>query len=346
LVQKIRINLKVLFRKFEMQAPGIPSVDQLLVLLTVVEEGSFTAAARRLQRATSAISYAIDTLETQLGLPLFDRGTTRKPKLTLVGQAIVSEAKAVAHSVDTLRARVRGLLEGLESEVSLVVDTMYPSDQLVAVLNDFHIKFPTVPLRLLVQTLGGVERVIRNGDAGIGIGGLLHIDGTGLRRIEIGGVTLIPVAASSHPLALAGDNSALRALDHVQLVLSDRPAGEGRDHGVVSLATWRVGDLTLKHKLLLSGFGWGGMPEPMVRADIEVGRLVRLDLRDWRGGEYPMQVVHKIETPPGPAGRWLIERLVELSSGAERHIVREPAKPTNVKRHRLASRSAVRSRTK
>ena len=128
-----------------MQAPGTPSVDQLLVLLAVVEEGSFTAAAKRLRRATSAISYAIDTLEAQLGLPLFDRGTTRKPKLTHVGEAIVSEAKAVAHSVDTLRARARGLLEGLESEVSLVVDTMYPSDQLVAVLNDFHMKFPTVP---------------------------------------------------------------------------------------------------------------------------------------------------------------------------------------------------------
>ena len=232
-----------------MQAPGTPSVDQLVVLLTVVEEGSFTAAAKRLRRATSAISYAIDTLEAQLGLSLFDRGTTRKPKLTHVGEAIVSEAKAVAHSVDTLRARARGLLEGLESEVSLVVDTMYPSDQLVAVLNDFHMKFPTVPLRLLVQALGGVERLIRSGDAGIGIGGLLHMDSAGLRRIEIGGVTLIPVAASSHPLALAGDNSAPRALDHVQLVLSDRPAGEGRDHGVVSLATWRVGDLALKHKL-------------------------------------------------------------------------------------------------
>src|SRR5260370_8512528 len=84
-VHKIRINLKVLFRKFEMQAPGIPSVDQLLVLLTVVEEGSFTAAARRLQRATSAITNAIDTLETQLVLPLFGLDTTRKPKLPHVG---------------------------------------------------------------------------------------------------------------------------------------------------------------------------------------------------------------------------------------------------------------------
>jgi DNA-binding transcriptional LysR family regulator len=117
---KTRINLKILFRRFEMQAPGTPSVDQLLVLLTVVEEGSFSAAAKRLRRATSAISYAIDTLEAQLGLPLFDRGTTRKPRLTPVGEAIVSEAKAVAYSVETLRARVRGLLDGLEPVVSLV----------------------------------------------------------------------------------------------------------------------------------------------------------------------------------------------------------------------------------
>ena len=125
-----------------MRPPGTPSVDQLLVLLTVVEEGSFTAAAKRLRRATSAISYAIDTLETQLGLPLFDRGTTRKPKLTYEGEALVSEAKAVARSIERLRTRAKGLLDGLESEVSLVVDSMYyPCEQLVAVLGDFHKRF-------------------------------------------------------------------------------------------------------------------------------------------------------------------------------------------------------------
>jgi DNA-binding transcriptional LysR family regulator len=111
------------------------------------------------------------------------------------------------------------------------------------------------------------------------------------------------------------------------------------------LATWRIGDLALKHKLLLSGLGWGGMPEPMVRADIESGKLVRLDLPDWRGGIYPMQVVHKVETPPGPAGRWLIERLVAISSGAGTDIVPpEAAKPTNVKRRR--QRREIRSLTK
>ena len=58
------------------------------------------------------------------------------------------------------------------------------------------------------------------------------------------------------------------------------------------------------------------MPEPIVRADIESGRLVRLNLPSWRGGEYMLQIIHKTDTPPGPAGRWLIEKLVTLSDAA------------------------------
>src|ERR1700674_328693 len=171
-----------------MRDPATPSIDQLLVLLATVETGSFTAAAKRLGRATSAISYAIDTLEEQLGLRLFDRGTTRKPKLTQRGEAIVSEARAVAQSIEALRARAKGLLGDLEPEVSLVVDSLFPSDRLVPLLRDFHAEFPTVPVRLLVQTLGGVERVIRSGAARIGVGNMLHMDMTGFRHIDIAGV--------------------------------------------------------------------------------------------------------------------------------------------------------------
>ena len=50
-----------------MRNPATPSADQFLVLLTVVDTGGFTAAAKRLRRASSAISYAIDTLERNLG---------------------------------------------------------------------------------------------------------------------------------------------------------------------------------------------------------------------------------------------------------------------------------------
>jgi DNA-binding transcriptional LysR family regulator len=296
-----------------MRGPAIPSIDQLLVLLAVEEEGSFTAAARRLGRATSAISYAIDTLEQQLGLPLFDRGTTRKPRLTREGEAVVSEAKAVAFSVETLRARVRGFLDDLEPEVSLVVDSLFPTGRLTRLLRDFNDKFPTVPIRLLVETLGGVERALRDDHARIGVGSQLHMTMTGFRRVDIEAVRLIPVAAPGHPLARATKAAPREASDFIQLILSERPAADGRDFGVVSLNSWRIGDLAAKHALLLAGLGWGGMPEPVVRADIEAGRLVRLKLRNWRGGEYNLQAVHKVDTPPGPAGRWLIERLVNMS---------------------------------
>jgi DNA-binding transcriptional LysR family regulator len=320
-----------------MQTPAIPSIDQLLVLLVVAEAGSFSAAAKRLGRATSAISYAIDTLEAQLGLSLFDRGTTRKPKLTQQGEAIVSEAKAVAHSVETLRARVRGFLDELEPEVSLVVDSMLPGDRLTALLREFHGQFPSVPVRLLVQTLGGVERVVRNGHARIGVGSQLHMDMTGFHRIDIKGVRVIPVAAPNHPLAKANEVAPPQARDFVQLVLAERPAAESRDFGVVSLNTWRIGDQAARHKLLLAGLGWGGMPEPVVRADIESGRLVRLNLPDWRGAEHLMQAIHKTDTPPGPAGRWLIERLVTLCDEVE-PPVQEMTKPIKRKGHRRPQR--------
>ncbi|MEA3065649.1 MAG: hypothetical protein QOJ27_2101, partial [Sphingomonadales bacterium] len=190
--------------------------------------------------------------------------------------------------------------------------------RLTRLLRDFNDKFPTVPIRLLVETLGGVERALRDDHARIGVGSQLHMTMTGFRRVDIEAVRLIPVAAPSHPLARVTKAAPREASDFIQLILSERPAADGRDFGVVSLNSWRIGDLAAKHALLLAGLGWGGMPEPAVRADIEAGRLVRLNLRNWRGGEYNLQAVHKVDTPPGPAGRWLIERLATLSDELER----------------------------
>ncbi|WP_352662968.1 LysR family transcriptional regulator [Mesorhizobium sp. M0621] len=49
------------------------------------QDGKLTAAAKRLRRATSAISHAIDTLEQQLGFSLFDRAavSVRPPALRI-----------------------------------------------------------------------------------------------------------------------------------------------------------------------------------------------------------------------------------------------------------------------
>lgn len=139
-----------------MSGPGLPSLDQLRVFLTVVETGSFAAAGRRLMRATSAVSYSVANLEQQLGVALFDRERTKKPMLTEAGIAVLSEAKTLSIGIDNLRAKVNGLMAGLETEVALVVDVMMPTSRLVDAMHAFEEEFPTVTLRLHVEALGAV----------------------------------------------------------------------------------------------------------------------------------------------------------------------------------------------
>ncbi len=291
--------------------PKAPTLDQISVFLAVVETGSFTGAARRLGRATSVISYAIANLESQLGVSLFARAGTARPQLTDAGKAIVSDSRNLAIAVDGLLAKARGLISGLEAEVSLVVDVMWPAKKLVKALDDFRRKFPTVALRLQVETLGAVTHAVMQASAAFGISGPLELASDLLVRGPAGSVKLIPVAAPSHPLALMqGPIGTAQAHDHLQLVLTDRSAlTQGRDFGVLSVRTWRLADLGAKHALLVAGMGWGNMPKPMVNDDLKRGRLVELKVEMPGEPLYPFHTVYRNDTPPGPAASWLMERL-------------------------------------
>ena len=295
--------------------PGFPTIDQLKVFLTVVETGSFTAAARRLRRAVSAISYTIATLEQQLGIALFDREASRTPVLTEAGQAVLSKARVVAVGVDDLRASVRALLGGVEAEVTLVVDVMLPSARLVDAVQAFEATFPTVKLRLHVEALSAVAQLVRGGMARVGVGGGVLAREPDLEQIHVGEVEMIPVAAPGHPLALTRPVPAGAARRHRQLILTVRtPFSEGPDVGVFAAEGWRLADLGAKHALLLAGVGWGNMPEPNVRQDLAAGRLVRLELPEARGGAYAFQAMYRTDTPPGPAAAWLIQRFADQAS--------------------------------
>ena len=293
---------------------GMPSLDQLQVFLVVVETGSFAATGRRLGRATSAVSYTIANLEAQLGISLFDRERTRKPVLTEAGAAVLSKVRAVAGGIDDLRASVKALLGGLEPRVTLVVDVMLPTARLVDAVQAFEAKFPTVTLHLHVEALSAVAQLVQAGVADIGVGGTQHTTMPGIEQIQVGDVELIPVAAPQHPLARNPPKLPGQARQHRQLILTVRSSfSEEQDVGVLGVETWRLADLGAKHALLLAGSGWGLMPEPAVRDDLASARLVRLDLPEVRGGFYPLQAIHRTQSPPGPAAAWMIERFVSQS---------------------------------
>jgi DNA-binding transcriptional LysR family regulator len=291
---------------------GTPTLDQLRVLAAVAESGSFSATARRLNRAQSVISYTVANLEAQLGLYLFER-SGRRPVLTEAGRALLADARRVGLLVDELRARAAALRRGLEPELGLAVDVMFPTPRLVAALEAFARAFPTVALRLRIEALGGMAQLVMDGTCQVGVLGPLSEGCKGMERRAIGAVRLVPVASPAHALAHAPrpvPASVLR--EQVQLVLTDRTAlTEGRDFGVLALRTWRLGDLGAKHALLLAGLGWGNMPEAVVAEDIAAGRLVRLELAEAPEHWYPISLVHRTDAPPGPAGRWLAERIGE-----------------------------------
>src|ERR1700687_5373409 len=67
------------------------TLDQIRVFLSVVDEGSFPKAAKSLQRAQSAVTYAIRKLEAEIGVPLFDRSAYRSV-LTPAGRVLLTRA--------------------------------------------------------------------------------------------------------------------------------------------------------------------------------------------------------------------------------------------------------------
>ena len=293
------------------------SLDQLRTFIAAADEGSFSAAARKLNRVQSAVSGWVSGLEGQIGVTLFDR-TGRFPRLTPEGAMVLADARAIVASVDTLKARARLMAAGVEPELSVVIDVLFPTQAVSAAAREFASQFPLTPLRLYVEGLGAAYEPVVDGRCSLGILAELPVHFPSLVAERLGQVALVMVAAPGHPLAaLTGPIARAALAPHVQLVLTDRSALlAGQDYGVFGHTSWRLADLSTKYAFLKDGLGWGGMPLHMVENDIAAGTLVRLDVEDLPPGGtlVTMNAVHAGATPPGPAGKWFIDRL-RLCSG-------------------------------
>lgn len=292
------------------------SLDQIRIFVAAADEGSFSAAARSLNRTQSAVSESIANLEGQLRVTIFDR-SNRYPKLTPTGVVLLNDARAIVAGVDLMKARAKGISSGLEAELAVVFDVFFPIEALSDAAHAFYAQFPATPLRISVEALGGVIQPVLDDRAGLALLASFPTPIKGLIYEEITGIDLIIVASADHPLAsVEGLIPRAELARYVQLVLTDRSAlSSGNEFGVVSPFTWRLADLFAKKAFLLRGLGWGSMPVHAVEEDINAGRLVKLAREDMPQGRItlPLSAVYKATSPPGPAGRWLIEYLKECT---------------------------------
>ncbi len=296
-------------------AEGV-TLDQLTIFVAVVDQGSFSAAARALKRAQSAISYGTQGLELQIGTELFDRSSYR-PTLTPAGVALLPRARRVLEAASTFRKQALNLTEGLETRLAIVMDVYVPYALLVDALKAFRETFPLIDVSIMRQTMEATIRSLRDGHAILGIivepPGLATLED--FERVICGEVYGIPVAAPDHPLAqLAGPISEEQLRDHMQILLSSDPGATGtNDLGAHSINRWRVNDLELRYRMIRDGLGWGTMPAHMVEADIKAGTLVALPLDQKDPANLtrrvPLSAAHLKTKSLGPAARWLVEEL-------------------------------------
>jgi len=306
------------------------SLDQLRTFIAAADERSFSAAGRRLRRAQSVVSQTLANLEGQLGVKLFDR-SGRFPVLTDQGRALLADARAVAGDVDLFKARAKSLAGGLEPELSLAVDVMFPPAPFTAAVAAFQKKFPSTLLNFDVESSAVVEPVL-DGRCGLGIVGSWSRVPANLTLHPLLTVSVPIVVSPQHPLALIRAPISAAALEeHIQLVHID-PADVSPSLAppILSARFWRLSHLGAKLAFLRAGLGYGRIPLHLIEADLASGALVQLRTEDAPSEGYviAMSAIYRTDSPPGPAGRWFIERL--------KH---EDAQPTEEKQAPLARTS-------
>lgn len=298
------------------------TLDQLRSFVAVADSGSFRSAARRLLRVQSAISHAVANLEAQLGVPLFER-SGRRPALTPEGQALLADARDILLRMDALRAHARGLGEGVERELSLVVDTLFPISQVGAALCEVRSAFPAVDLRVTVAPLGGPIQALMDGRCTLAVTVGETVREPRLALEALSSVALVAVVAGTHPLgrrSAAGPLGLTDLADHLQVVLEDpTELTKGRSFGVLSPHVCRVGTQDVKHALILAGVGWGRLPLWQVARDLDEGRLSRL-ATDALGRRAELvseaYLVHRVDEPLGPAARAFRTALSRIAKAA------------------------------
>ncbi len=298
------------------------TLDQLRVFAAVADAGSFRAAARRLSRVQSAVSHAIANMESQLGVTLFDRSGHR-PAMTPQGAALLANARDILLRVDALRARAQGLGEGVELELSLAVDTLFPIAEVGAALNAMRAVYPSVAARVSVLPLGGPIEALLASSHTLGIIAGEHFRHPRIAVQALSSVQMVAVVGAAHALArhVAADAplGPAELADHVQIVQSDPSTlTEGRDFAVLSPQTCRVNGQDAKHALIVAGVGWGRLPLWQVERDLAEGRLLRLPTGSLgRGSQVATEtyLAHRIDQPLGPAARVLAAALQAADPG-------------------------------
>mgnify|MGYP001170146854 CR=1 FL=1 len=281
------------------------SLDSVQLLVAVADSGSFSAAARQLGKAQSAVSTAIAHLEIDLGLTLFDR-SGRLPRLTAHGERMLAEARALLAQQGQWQAVAAELAAGVEPRLTLAIDDASLLPWLAPVLQQLAQAYPQLELELLFPLLEDLSDMVLSGRAQLGVGYQALTTPPALMRFGLGQMPMPLVVAPQHPLA----RLAAPTLDDLrrqrQVMVTGRQPGAERERFRIATAIWWAeGDLSVL-ELVKRGLGWASVPALLLPEPLARGEVIRLPLGALPPlPALPLELLWHASRPQGPATRWL-----------------------------------------
>lgn len=282
------------------------SLEQWRTLVAVVDAGGYAQAAEQLHKSQSALTYAVQKIESLLNLKVFEL-QGRRAVLTPTGQMLYRRAMFLLNEASDLEQAAHHFSAGWESVIHLAVEILFPNTILLPCLHEFGKESPRTRIELTESVLGGTAEAILSKRVDIGI--TPHVP-PGFLAEPLMRVQLIAVAHPNHPLHLLNRELSyhdLRAHRH----LSVRDSGQKRDAKSLTIEVeqrWTVSQIATSIEALCAGYGFAWLPQEQIKHHLNNGLLKPLPIER---GNLREAMLYLVLTNPDFAGPGVL-RLAEL----------------------------------
>ncbi len=253
------------------------SLEQWRALIAVVEAGGYARAATALHKTQSSVSYAVQKLESVLGVKVF-RIEGRKAALTPTGHSLYRRALYLMEEAGELEQAAKKLSAGWEAEIRVAVEVLFPTWLLLRCLDRLGAESPHTRIEVIESVMSGTPEALLQGQADLAITARIP---QGFLGDPLMPIRFVPVAHPGHPLHALGRKLSMRDLrKHRQLMV--RESGTRRDTppSIEAVQRWTVSNMATSIEAARSGYGFAWLPEEKIRDQIAAGTLNALPMRE------------------------------------------------------------------
>lgn len=289
----------------------------MAVFTAVVDEGGFTAAARRLGLSKSTVSKQVRALEDRLGAQLLVR-TTRKLGLTEVGAAFYERAGRILAEAEAAEAAVSRLHDSPRGVLRVTAPVYFGQSHLAAILPEYLARWPEVKIELSLDDRF-VDLVEEGFDLAVRIA---QLEDSSLVARKLAPTRLRVVAAPAYLERRGRPETPEDLAGHDCLLYAYQPTGDvwplvgpdGAETAVKVQGPLRSNSGDALHAAAKAGLGLALLPDFIVASAVRAGELVCV-LDGWHGRVTAVYAVYPPARHLSPKVRTFVDHLVERFSG-------------------------------